>query len=408
MEKMTPAIPGQLPLGLERSANVRRNFGKAFVWMNAALTALFAAAPFVAGAEEMEGVWQGFIGTTDVQMCLQDFGSAPIGAYYAVEDGEIVTLEAHASSSGSALTTWEEFGTDENAVLAFTQQGADRLTGTRTTGRGSAEIFLTRVSVLPAEQRVPGFTNCGSHAFSADRLSAEDIVQTIPATWHDVSYTKLLFEMKKSELRLESFQIHGTSTSVQQINTELALGFPTLDPDADVLGCARSNLSWSGRDGLFIQRRWPAFLTGSLLVIATENNIYCGGAYPETSTEWQVMDLEAGEQIDTETWFDDEVFSQFSVAAADDRFEADQAFVKEFMKFYEMSGVDPVCIETLELGSDWVIRPSDQGMIFMQNLPHALQACAVDILMPYQDVWPFLSERGKVTIARFQEVLKTP
>lgn len=408
MEKMQPAIPEQLPVGLERSGNVRRNFGMAFVWKNAALAALFAAAPLVAGAEEMEGVWRGLIGTTDVQMCLQDFEGAPIGAYYAVEDGEIVSLEAQASSSGSSLVTWEEVGTDENAVLAFSQQGVDRLKGTRTTGRGSAEIALTRVSVLAAEKRVFGFTNCGSQAFSADRLSAQDVVQKIPATWRDVSYTKLVFEMKKSDLRLESFQIHGTSNSVQKINTELALGFPILDRDSDILSCARSNLSWSGRDGLFIQRRWPEFLTSGLLVIATENNIYCGGAYPETSTEWQVMDLETGEQIDTEIWFDDEVFSQFSVAAADGRFEADQAFAKEFMKFYEMSGVDPVCIETLELGSDWVIRPSDQGMIFLQNLPHALQACAVDILMPYEDVWPFLSGRGKVTIARFREVLKTP
>jgi hypothetical protein len=408
MEKMTPAIPGQLPVGLERSANVRRNFGKAFVWMNAALTALFAAAPFAAGAEEMEGVWRGLIGTTDVQMCLQDFDSAPIGAYYAVEDGEIVTLEAHASSSGSALTTWEEFGTDENAVLAFTQQGADRLTGTRTTGRGSAEIALTRVSVLAAEQRVFGFTNCGSHAFSADRLSAQDVVQKIPATWRDVSYTKLVFEMQKVDLKIESFEIDGTSAAVRKINAELALGFPTLDPDADVLGCAQSNLSWSGRDGLFIQRRWPAFLTGSLLVIATQNNIYCGGAYPETSTEWQVMDLETGEQIDTKTWFDDEVFSQFSVAAADGRLETDQTFAAEFMALYKMSGVDPACFETIEFDSEWFIRPSDQGMIFFQSLPHALQACALDVLMPYEDVWPFLSERGKATVAIFEKALKTP
>lgn len=362
----------------------------------------FPALPLM--AQGLEGVWQGKIGDAEVLLCLQDGPYGALGAYYAVADGQIVTLEPDGSLDG----VWHEASIYPTAALSFKQPDADHLTGTRD-GDTSKQIALTRVPLLKVDIDDPDFTSCGSLTFSAARLEKTDATQQTLTDWHGRPYTHLTFSPTKLDVRLESFQLLGNSAAVRSINGDLALGFPGLDPMAEVLDCARSNLAWSGRDGRDRERRWPEILTDKLLVIGTQYDVYCGGAYPETSTQWQVLDLQTAEPVDTSLWLAEGALEDLRDDAAHVRESAEppmQAFSTLFLKRYAAVTADGEnCADLLSEDFDWFIRPSSTGMTFTQVLPHVAQACAVDVIIPYGEIWPFLSPSGQAMISAVRKAL---
>ena len=362
----------------------------------------FPALPLM--AQGFEGVWLGKIGDAEVQLCLQDGPYGALGAYYAVADGQIVTLESDGFSEGS----WHESGVDPKASLSFEQPDEDHLTGTRH-GEASMQIALTRAPLLTVDTSDPDFTSCGSLTFSAARLEKTDATQQTPAKWHGHPYTHLTFSPAKLDVRLDSFQLPGNTAAVRSINTDLAMGFPGLDPMADVLDCARSNLAWSGRDGGDRERRWPEILTDTLLVIGTQYDVYCGGAYPETSTQWQVLDLQTAEPVDTSLWLAEGALEDLRDDAAHVRESVKppmQAFSTLFLKRYAAVTADGEnCADLLSEDFDWFIRPSSTGMTFTQVLPHVAQACAVDVIIPYGEIWPVLSPSGQAMVSAVRKAL---
>lgn len=373
--------------------------------MKRMLPAMLLVVPTAAIADGLAGVWRGTIGTTEVQLCLQQAPDADLGAYYALADGQIVTLEADMPSGSQ----WHEASAELSATLTFVLQDADHLTGMRL-GAAATRIFLTRVPFLPDDESEPNSTSCGSLTFSAARLQGGDMVRRTPSTWHGSPYTRLTFSPAKLDVHLESFQLAGTSSAIQAINAELAEGFPGLDPEADVLDCSRSNLGWSGRDGMDTEIRWPEILTHDLLVIGTKYEVYCGGAYPETSTQWQAINPQTGKAVDMTTWLDhgtlDNLQNDSARLLEGGEVPESHAFSRLFMQHYaKATAEDDGCADTLSEDNDWFIRPAKSGLIFAQNLPHVVQSCSIDVTIPYRQIWPFLSPSGKDAATAIREVL---
>lgn len=350
-------------------------------------------------AQEVSGVWNGTIGVTPVHLCLQDTGGNFVGAYYSLATGEIVTLVPRDDTGSELLSeSWEESGLEPGARLDFTLQDQDHLIGTRILDGTEQDIALARLQLLESDRNDLAFTSCGSLTFSAGRLDAADTVQSVPAEWHGRAYSRRIFAPVLIDMQMETFQIPGDSDASRRINAALAEGFPYIDAEFDILECSRSNLAWSGRDGLYDQRRWLEVLTDRLLVVGGKNDIYCGGPYPETSTEWQAFDRETGEAIDTTDWIAEDAFWHLADGGPEG------SFADVFFAYYDFEEAGADCLEAMTLDSDWVLRPSSRGMVFTQVLPHAFQACAIDTVIPYDRLGPFLTPQGKVVV---EDALKT-
>ncbi len=383
-----------------------------------ALLALLSFVPNRAAAEGLDGVWQGTIGKIKVQLCLQDgyrTGGNVVGAYYALSDGVNIPLDPEDSSEEDVLPDrWKEAtGDGEDATLTFRLQDANHLIGERL-GKNPAPIALQRVPYLISEYADPRLTSCGSLTFSAPLIAQGARTRVIPSVRYGRRYSRLILAPAKLDFRLESFQIPGKSSVVKKINATLAEGFPGLDPEVevtDILDCARSNLDWSGRGGLNIEIRWPEILTDTILVIGTNYDGYCGGLYPDMSTEWHVVSLETGNDVDPTTWLLngtlEDLRSQTSNIDADPNLPEDPPFHTLFLQHYPDTPTDGAgCVDLLSTEENWFIRPSQLGIVFTQDLPHASQACAVDVTIPYDEIWPFLSESGKKVATEVRNVMQ--
>ena len=384
-----------------------------------ALLALLSLVPNRAASEGLDGVWQGTIGKIKVQLCLQDgyrTGGNVVGAYYALSDGVNIPLDPEDSSAEDVLPDrWKEAtGDGEDATLTFRLQDANHLIGERL-GKNPSPIALQRVPYLISEYADPRLTSCGSLTFSAPLIAEGARTRVIPSVRYGRRYSRLILAPAKLDFRLESFQIPGKSSVVKKINATLAEGFPGLDPEVevtDILDCARSNLDWSGRGGLNIEIRWPEILIDTILVIGTSYDVYCGGAYPEMSTTWQVINLETGEELDPRTWLLGDTLETLlyggpSNIDADLAVPGEPSFYEVFLQHYPGTPTDGGdCVDLLSTYENWFIRPSQLGIVFTQDLPHVVQACAVDVTIPYAQIWPFLSEPGKKVATEVLKVMQ--
>ena len=384
-----------------------------------ALLTLLSFGPNSTAAEGLDGVWQGTIGKIKVQLCLQDDDPAAVGAlgaYYALSDGVIIPLEPEDPLAEKYVpNTWNENTFDGNdATLIFHLQDADHLVG-ELKGEETTPVALQRVPYLASDYDKVPLTSCGSLAFSAPRIAQGGNTRVIPTSWHGRPYSRLVIAPDKLDFRLQSFQIPGTSPAVKRVNDELARGFPGLDPNArvtDILYCSSSNLEWSGRDGGDTEIRWPEILTDTILVIGTSYDFYCGGAYPETSTTWQVINLETGEELDPRTWLLGDTLETLlyggpSNIDTDLAVPGEPSFYEVFLQNYPGTPTDgDDCADLLSTEDGWFIRPSQLGIVFTQDLPHVVQACAFDVTIPYAQIWPFLSEPGKKMATEVRKVMK--
>ena len=384
-----------------------------------ALLTLLSFGPNRTAAEGLDGVWQGTIGEIEVQLCLQyddPKAVSTLGAYYALSDGVIIPLEPEDPLAEKYVpNTWNESTFDGNgSALVFHLHDADHVVGERK-GKETTPLALQRVPYLASDHDKVPLTSCGSLAFSAPRIVEDGNTQVIATSWHGRHYSRLVIAPDKLDFHLQSFQIPGTTLAVKRVNTKLAMGFPGLDPNArvtDILNCSRSNLEWSGRDGGDTEIRWPEILTDTILVIGTSYDVYCGGAYPETSTTWQAINLKTGEELDPRTWLSGDsleilLYGGPSNIDADLAEPGEPSFYEVFLQNYPDTPTDgDDCVDLLSTEENWFIRPSELGIVFTQDLPHVFQACAVDVTIPYAQIWPFLSESGKTVATEVREVMQ--
>jgi hypothetical protein len=336
------------------------------------LLALLLLAPNRAAAEGLDGVWQGTIGEIEVKLCLQNDDPTAVGAfgaYYALSDGIIISLEPEDPLADSFMPNiWNENTFDgNNAALIFRLQNADYMVGERD-GKETASLALRRVPYPSSDYGKVPLTSCGSLAFSAPRIVQGGNTQVIATSWHGRHYFRLVIAPEKLDFHLQSFQIPGTTAAVKRVNTKLAMGFPGLDANArvtDILNCSRSNLEWSGRDGGDTEIRWPEIFTDTILVIGTSYDVYCGCAYPEMSTTWQVINLETGEKFDPRTWLlgdalETLLYGSPSNIDADLSVPGEPSFYEVFLQHYPGTPTD---------GDDCVdlYRPKRTGLFARRN-----------------------------------------
>jgi hypothetical protein len=133
----------------------------------------------------------------------------------------------------------------------------------------------------------------------------------------------------------------------------------------------------------------PVEWSAKLLVLREIYSNYCGGAHPSGGvSDFKVWDMVQDHRIEMWRWFKGiDKTSRISSKSLRDLVAAHYSRRDE-------KG-DDSCADALDGNDFYLIYPKRTGMVFSPVLPHAIQACAEDIEIPWSKILPFLSPLGQ-------------
>jgi hypothetical protein len=218
---------------------------------------------------------------------------------------------------------------------------------------------------------------CGSSAFNAPLEAPPKIVDGKPETLDGRHYRTVT--ARAEQFSVATLQLLEPGAAVSALNAQLKKQLPdTPQSLEDLYACNREALGSLGANGGTTIDIKPLLWTDRYLVTQTTTETFCGGPYPATditSTTWNVR---SGQAEDISKWLGPgEVTGELKALVA---------------RYFETTDSD--CVDALSQAHTFDIRPDRKGLVFTPDLPHVAQACADDILVPYEALKPFLSPAG--------------
>ena len=114
---------------------------------------------------------------------------------------------------------------------------------------------------------------------------------------------------------------------------------------------------------------------------------FCGGAYPDEYTTYDVFDRRTGEFQDTSTWlaFNAVVILTVALGADDPMLEITEIppdLMGAIKQGLAVDWEDSSCALLYGFATHWLVRPTDGGYIFDSEFSHVGRGCEVDIYLP--------------------------
>lgn len=333
---------------------------------------LLCAAP--AFAERPSGVFTGTLGKSKIVACFDERAAA----YYYVRIGVDIPLLRDKSGR------WKEQADDgkSTGTWRLTEVEAEALGGTWTSPDGKRS-FPIRLQVAPAptdgdESRSGRDASCQSPAYNAPRLADSARTPGKPETkgW----LTVRRFTMGNNDVTgLEIVggpELAPLKQAVEKLNRELFAGY------FDCLSFARESSSpnpeYSG--GVSVEG-----VTQHFVVIQHSVGYWCGGAHPDGFTNYLVFERKAGQPVNLEDWLQEPL----------------DAVGRRYWK-----NDDQGCSDVLTDDTSFVVRPGADGLTFQPQLPHAIDACAAEVTVPYGKLSGKLTPAGKRAAAEFAKMAR--
>jgi hypothetical protein len=348
----------------------------------------------------VEGVWQGTLGSQQVDACFGTAESDEEGAYFYLRHLELITLVPPPDVEDTGPSrSWIENGQDEvkpkpgDARWTLAPRKDGSLEGTWSQSGRSLPVHLTRVAWNGRDEA------CGSMTFMAPRI-VQPTVTRIPANLDGVAYTKLKVNVGAHfKTDIETFELPATSPAAAKVNAQLAEAIPKvggkLPPDYVV--CAMTVARQSGGTGESGETLAPGFISRRWLAVEDVSNEYCGGAHPNTETMWRIWSLESGEAMDLWSWFG-------PGGASRNRYHSPvvgPGLRKLLIAHWPQDEDGSDCNELGETAEGWSIHPTREGLAFFTELDRG--ACSGEAVVPYGELAPVLSTQGKAAIASLEE-----
>lgn len=360
-----------------------------------------------------QGVWHGTIGKAEVQACLQHEDYDDFGAYYYMRHLGVISLGTVTSTMKPDAPVWTEApDADEpgnGPLWLITSMTGDHLHGLWTSRSKTLPIDLTRVAVDKPGSEDNNNGPCGSLAFNLPRFT-QPVITAKPAVLDGVTYSRIIADPgpQFSSYDFETFQLQGATAGIQHVNAELYKAVP-IGPDADYFQCSVEALGHSGRDGESSSTQTPLIISKSWLVVEDSEYGYCGGPYPASATDYQTWDLHTGSTVNLDDWFNVQALQQ----TVNEPGTADQyttvTYTAPFRKMIDDAypNNDDADCKQAELEADsWTVHPTATGFDFSPELPHAVQACIDDAIVPFSKLGSYLSPAGKAGVASFTAEVK--
>ena len=336
------------------------------------------------------GVWKGTAGDGDVFLCVQaDPDRSPydtFAALYTTVDYQIELLDR----SDETEKTWGARGDEMlTASLAVLADGSVRLE--RNSGDAWSGIPLAPIPFfLGGEQTRP----CESAAFNRSRA----VLPTIERTADRVDghpYEVLTLVDPAGHGEVSTFQLQSGPEGFDVINAWLSRALPETAEEAPYYTCTVEALAW-GAGSFWEQRFRPELISDRFVVIAEIADVFCGGPYPDQSTEWYVFDSQTGKEIDTRTWLHPDAFNLLGPNAGAGPEIGDPDIEIGFRDLLTRAflATDPHedCFDLLDYVEVWNIRPTKAGFILSPEVAHGAQFCAKDLTIDDRDMQPYLGD----------------
>jgi hypothetical protein len=389
---------GSLMTKLNATPSLRRAAGlRLMSWMRLLiLGGAIAALPLGAQPLRSEplqplwGVWKGTAGDVDVFLCVQaDPDRSPsdtFAALYTTADYQIELLDRSDETGETWGARLDETLTASLSVLADGSVLLERNPGDAWSGVPLAPIPFS----VGGDQARP----CESAAFNRPRAVPLIIERTADRVdGHPYEILTLVDPAGHGEV--STFQLPSGPEGYDVINTWLSQAIPETAEEAPYYTCTVDALAW-GAGSFWEQRFRPDMISDRFVVIAETSDVFCGGPYPDQSTEWYVFDSQTGKEIDTHTWFHPDAFNLLGPNAGAGPEIGDPdieiGFRDLLTRVFLSTGPDESCLDLLDDVEVWNIRPTKAGFTMSPEVAHGAQFCAKDLTIDDLDMQPYLGD----------------
>ena len=370
------------------------------------LLPVFAALMLPAGARAddpppspLQGVWAGTIGALPVRVCLVQDGTGDIaGSYYytshlatigltAGKDGVLQEGNGDTDKPGRAAPAWRV--AVKGGQLAGTWTGRER----------ELPIALTRVPMAKSED---ADSPCGSRAFFGPRLAGMGW-RDMPVHFGGLAYLEHRLVPPPAlgkDVDLSIIRLDGSEKGDAAINAALAKEAEPWGEDGWV-ACLSNALGRGWSEGEFGASQKPMLLTRRFLSVRKNFEDDCGGAHPNAGYSVATYDRASGRPVIVARWFLPSAIPPPAKDAGPYREEdpvvLSRALTRLVMAHFPRADKD--CRESLDDASTyWWIGLTPRGFVFSPELPHVVEACQDDAVVPYAAVAAMLTPAGRAAL----------
>jgi hypothetical protein len=390
-----------------------------------------------------EGVWQGTVGQAEVRLCVQRGDSELHGVYYYKRYLSPISLNAPRApqASSQALVLEEQMAVRQPVAKGRASTPASLQAATQTNGlprietvtwrleppepgaagqaptltgswRSSSKALPVRLTRVPEAARTdPNAANdyegpCEGDAFNAPRelpprlLVSEArlaVLGQATSTASGTAYRLLTLDFaQRFSAEIRSFELLRDDAGARRFNQAQR---KQLDADQhEVFGCTRAVIGHYFQQGDYNTAAEPVSIGQRWLVLRRNASNYCGGAHPNAYSSYETWRLDDGREVNPWTWFGPKGAVVRTEGEGESRYtttEIKPAMLAMLAKAWPRDDEGCNDVVTGAFSSSWSIYPSQQGMVFMPQLPHVIYACTEEITLPWAKVLPLLSAAGR-------------
>jgi len=245
-----------------------------------------------------------------------------------------------------------------------------------------------RLAVLgqAAAQAVPSSSNMAN-------ATAGKATSAAPGT----AYRSLTLDFaQRFSAEIRSFELLRDDAGARRFNQAQR---KQLDADQhEVFGCTRAVIGHYFQQGDYNTAAEPVSIGQRWLVLRRNASNYCGGAHPNAYSSYETWRLDDGREVNPWTWFGPKGAVVRTEGEGESRYtttEIKPAMLAMLAKAWPRDDEGCNDVVTGAFSSSWSIYPSQQGMVFMPQLPHVIYACTEEITLPWAKVLPLLSAAGR-------------
>ncbi|GAA4021799.1 DUF3298 domain-containing protein [Sphingomonas swuensis] len=332
------------------------------------------------------GLYDGTIGSLPVRLCMAERH----GAYYYRSRLVPIMLSPVEGSSGL-------FSEGNGSEPSLSLRGAvgEAVIGEWRSGSRRLPVRLRSISFDKGEFEDDP---CASKTFQAPRLEGVRIVRSeVVQAGQRVTLTTLDTRGHFPDFSIVSLQLPGAGSAVAQINRRLFEPFRDSE-EADWKGCDRGGY-WGGGTGASYDVELTLTLaTRRWLAVMERGGGFCEGAHPDEWSNPLLFDRRSGAEVELLDWLSTRAVTKERLGEGEDRFyrTLTPAFRAVLMKRYRH---DDECTEAVADTEGWSAELRRTGIVFLPSMPHVMQACEEEVLLPWASLGPWLSGEGRSEVA---------
>lgn len=331
-------------------------------------------------------------------VCLDraGYGNAGSGSYYYLRHLEPIAL--HSETVPGPWREREEgaaWGEATGPQWTIDRIDAENLSGTWQDAGKALPIRLERLALRNPDS----WRTCDDASYSAPRAKPPEF-ERAAANLGDFAYTTVTYRPPAhfaGAVSISGFTFTPNRPGDARIVTTLAERLPEGTVEDDFFQCLSAAVAVSGQDGDFQEELRPHFVSRDFLDVAVSMGDYCGGAYPNAGSWHRTFDRNTGKEIALANWFTQQAFAptEWGSTAMTDAMRA--LAVKHWPE-----GGDPECADAALEQGYWRMGLSADGLLVSPSFPHVAAACEEWLTVPWSQLRPYLSDKGKAQLARLR------